>query len=638
MPRFQPDVKYDAEEHAVKLYLRGRGIVCYPPTDFSMANVTSDKPSEQLSINWVYGYRGRDSQDNIFTLPSGELLYYQAAVGVIYNPATKSQRFYQGHNDDIQCIALNPADPSIVATGQAAGHDEKEGDPHVRVWNSQTLETIAVLGMGEMQRAVSSVSFSADGTKLIAVDEGNDHTIYMFDLTKNAKISQQKGHQDPVVGAEFLDGSNDKFVSYGKGHLIFWEYEGGKLNKKTGIFEKNPKPRFVTAVAFLEDGSAVSGDSNGNLFLWSTENRKIVKAKVGAHQGTVYSIAIKGNEIYTGGQDCKVKKFSAELDELDVWQLDNDAHSRVRAIAFVGDQLAVGTYNNGLLLGTFGSEPTQEIYGHGSGDLWGGASHPTDNSFATAGQDKVVYIWDAETHTPKRQFKLERPAQACCFSPDGSVLAVASTTGEWLVMDSDTGAVLSEYKSGPEQIDAIAFSPDGSVIAVGSHDNYVYLFKSDDLRSQYKALGKCSGHSSFITHLDFSKDGKYLQTTSGDYEHLYWDAQTSEHITNTKDLRDVEMETYTCTLGFPVCGIWPVGYDGTDINSVSRSHNSTLVATADDFGLVNIFRYPCCDPTAEWSSFRGHSAHVTKVRFLAGDKELISLGGRDQSIIQWGCA
>ena len=57
-----------------------------------------------------------------------ELLYFQAALGVIYNPATRTQRFYQGHNDDIRCIALNPANPSIVATGQAAGHDEKEGD------------------------------------------------------------------------------------------------------------------------------------------------------------------------------------------------------------------------------------------------------------------------------------------------------------------------------------------------------------------------------------------------------------------------------------------------------------------------------------------------------------------------------
>ena len=39
------------------------------------------------------------------------------------------------------------------------------------------------------------------------------------------------------------------------------------------------------------------------------------------------------------------------------------------------------------------------------------------------------------------------------------MLAVASTTGEWWVMDSTTGEVLSSYKSGPEQIDAISYSP-----------------------------------------------------------------------------------------------------------------------------------------------------------------------------------
>ena len=49
---------------------------------------------------------------------------------------------------------------------------------------------------------------------------------------------------------------------------------------------------------------------------------------------------------------------------------------------------------------------------------------------------------------------------------------------------------------------------DGSCIAVGSHDNYVYLFESTNLREDYKPIGKCAGHSSFITHLDFSDDGK----------------------------------------------------------------------------------------------------------------------------------
>ena len=40
-------------------------------------------------------------------------------------------------------------------------------------------------------------------------------------------------------------------------------------------------------------------------------------------------------------------------------------------------------------------------------------------------------------------------------------------------------------------------------------------------------------------------------------------------------------------------GIWPDGADGTDVNSVSRSNGKQLLATGDDFGNVNLFRYPC---------------------------------------------
>lgn len=40
----------------------------------------------------------------------------------------------------------------------------------------------------------------------------------------------------------------------------------------------------------------------------------------------------------------------------------------------------------------------------------------------------------------------------------------------------------------------------------------------------FKLLSIClsnQGHSSFITHLDWSKDGKYIMSNSGDYEILY---------------------------------------------------------------------------------------------------------------------
>ena len=39
-------------------------------------------------------------------------------------------------------------------------------------------------------------------------------------------------------------------------------------------------------------------------------------------------------------------------------------------------------------------------------------------------------------------------------------------------------------------------------------------------------------------------------------------------------------------------GIWPEGADGTDINTCCRSHKKDLVATGDDFGAVNLFKYP----------------------------------------------
>ena len=45
-----------------------------------------------------------------------------------------------------------------------------------------------------------------------------------------------------------------------------------------------------------------------------------------------------------------------------------------------------------------------------------------------------------------------------------------------------------------------------------------------------------------------------------------------------------------------VTGIWPEGADGTDVNACSRSHNHELVASADDFGKVNLYKYPACQP------------------------------------------
>ena len=43
----------------------------------------------------------------------------------------------------------------------------------------------------------------------------------------------------------------------------------------------------------------------------------------------------------------------------------------------------------------------------------------------------------------------------------------------------------------------------------------------------------------------------------------------------------------------PHCaGVWPEGADGTDINNCSRASAFPVMATADDFGKVNLYSYP----------------------------------------------
>lgn len=71
------------------------------------------------------------------------------------------------------------------------------------------------------------------------------------------------------------------------------------------------------------------------------------------------------------------------------------------------------------------------------------------------------------------------------------------------------------------------------------------------------------------------------------------------------------------------------------MNSVCRSTSRTILATADDFGKVNLYKYPCVVERASCSAYLGHSSHVTKVKFSLNDKYLVSTGGNDKTVLIW---
>jgi len=195
-------------------------------------------------------------------------------------------------------------------------------------------------------------------------------------------------------------------------------------------------------------------------------------------------------------------------------------------------------------------------------------------------------------------------------------------------------------------ITEIKVSPDGRKVAVGSHDRKIYVmdlaFEEDENGwPVYSFTNLIHGdkHNATITHFDFSseEDGTYLQSNCQAYELLFWSIEdgSMHQVTSASSLRDVDWSSWTCTLGWPVQGIWPPCADGTDANAVDRSYSGDLVATGDDFGKVKIFRYPCVSKSAQFTECNGHSSHVTNVRWLMGDNMLISTGGNDKSVICW---
>ena len=141
------------DNDTIEITVRGRPISLYVPQQYQpydleaevrsdlSPNITNSSPQTEApsvtpSLEWTYGYRGKDSRSNLYSLPTGEICYYVSSLAVLYNPESQTQRHYRGHTDDIECLAPHPQLP-LCATGQASGSDPSQQDSaHVQVRRS----------------------------------------------------------------------------------------------------------------------------------------------------------------------------------------------------------------------------------------------------------------------------------------------------------------------------------------------------------------------------------------------------------------------------------------------------------------------------------------------------------------------
>ncbi|XP_047547231.1 echinoderm microtubule-associated protein-like 3 isoform X4 [Lutra lutra] len=581
---------YNLEGISVKMFLRGRPITMYIPSGIrSLEELPSGPPPETLSLDWVYGYRGRDSRSNLFVLRSGEVVYFIACVVVLYRPeggpggpGGGGQRHYRGHTDCVRCLAVHP-DGVRVASGQTAGVDKdgKPLQPVVHVWDSETLLKLQEIGLGAFERGVGALAFSVadQGAFLCVVDDSNEHMLSVWDCSRGTKLAEIKSTNDSVLAVGFSPRDSSCIVTSGKSHVHFWNWSGGAgipgngtLTRKQGVFGKYKKPKFIPCFVFLPDGDILTGDSEGNILTWGrslsdsrTPGRGGAKETYGivaqahAHEGSIFALCLRrdGTVLSGGGRDRRLVQWGPGLVALQEAEIP-EHFGAVRAIAEgLGSELLVGTTKNALLRGDLAQGFSPVIQGH-TDELWGLCTHPFQNRFLTCGHDRQLCLWDGEGHALAWSIDLKETGLCADFHPSGAVVAVGLNTGRWLVLDTETREIVSDITDGNEQLSVVRYSPDGLYLAIGSHDNMIYIYSVSSDGAKSSRFGRCVGHSSFITHLDWSKDGSFIMSNSGDYEILYWDVVGGcKLLRNRYDSRDREWATYTCVLGFHVYGAEP---------------------------------------------------------------------------------
>jgi WD40 repeat protein len=179
----------------------------------------------------------------------------------------------------------------------------------------------------------------------------------------------------------------------------------------------------------------------------------------------------------------------------------------------------------------------------------------------------------------------------------------------------------------------LKYSPNSDKLAVGSHDHQIYIYEVQG--NSYKHISTCLGHNDSVTSIDWSINGRYIQSNCGAFEYLFFEAQNGNKLNNgSTALRDEQWATYTVKLGWWVQGIFPRETSSDHVNAVDRSNGNDMIITGDDWGFVNLYRNPAIK-NAKCKSYRAHSSQVVRVLFDRNDRHIYSVGGSDKTMMMW---
>ena len=567
------------------------------------------EPTEDYKLEYVYGYRTYDCRQNLFFVAGGKKIVFNvAALGITLDVEANTQSFFGGgtiskatkgtlnqHDDDIICLSIS-ADRKYVATGQVGAM------PSLYIWDAETgkLKNPKSFAKAKAKnlRAFGCCAWSGDGKYVAYTDKSEKRNVYVIEAETGTQVyTEADGGQDIFDISWSKKAGDNRFATAGAKHINFYDLTA--KTKKTGT---GHGAQSFSCVTFDDNGICYAGGVDGQIYVFK-ENA--LSGKKPAHKGVIHTVNWMEGKLYTGGNDKNLCIFG----EGAAAEKTINLSSIPRAIDVMGDRILVGMRNGTICIVTAGT-PKEIFKSHHDGEVWG--LEVTENGeVLTTCDDNKLMIWNAKERKSKAvaiindkagerikygassmtAFPDNQCSRAVCYNAKSNEIAVATNSGEVQIRDfSKPEVVKKSLKSADRWIEFMCYSPNGEYLAVGTHSNAIVIYDT----AAYTEKGKNTAHKSSILSLDWSKDGKYIRSNCEAYELLFFDLQTMKQdpsgATNTKD---TEWQSQYTKIGWSVTGVFPKGTSGNHVNGVCMSADGKLIATGDDWGLVNIYRNPC---------------------------------------------